>query len=440
MKLSHILLLVSLTVLSRTVFADALLDQARNHIDTGNPQLAWELLAPLNSERAGEVEYDYLLGIAALDTGRNTEAVFALERVLAVQPDHSEARAEIARAYLVLNETHRAKDEFNKVLEDDSVPVSVQAQISGFLTAIEEIETDKKTDWNVNLSLSIGNDDNVNSGPVESQIAVPLLGGAIITLDDTSLPQESTYSQTLARVNMIHHLDDNSAIVAGLGIAHRENHDATQFNNTSLDGNIGYRVSKSKFNHFTTSLQTQQFYLDGEAYRNVSGLLAQWRNRISSHQEVSVYGKYSQIAFETQTIRDADRFVVGAGFSQFFAGKSNPLLYLGLYSGEEKEQASGVTHLGQNFWGVKIGTQTKLSQSSVAFLSLSSEYREYGGADPLFLVVRDDNQLSASAGIRIKKGQHWSFSPEVNWSQNISNIATNENEKLSYAITARYSY
>ena len=40
-------------------------------LDGGNPQAAYNLLSPLQSQRAGDPDYDYLLGVSALDLGKN---------------------------------------------------------------------------------------------------------------------------------------------------------------------------------------------------------------------------------------------------------------------------------------------------------------------------------------------------------------------------------
>src|SRR5258706_205275 len=85
-------------LLQSLAFADEVTDRARRLLQEKNPQAAYQLLQPLESQRAGDPEYDYLLGIAALDSGERERAVFALERVLAVNPNHAQARAEIARA------------------------------------------------------------------------------------------------------------------------------------------------------------------------------------------------------------------------------------------------------------------------------------------------------------------------------------------------------
>ena len=106
------LLAVFLFVSSNALSQDATLDRARGLIQANQGRAAYELLAPLEQQRAGDVEYDYLLGLAAIDAEQFTRAVFALERVLAMRPEHPQARAEIARAYFLMGENKAARQEF----------------------------------------------------------------------------------------------------------------------------------------------------------------------------------------------------------------------------------------------------------------------------------------------------------------------------------------
>lgn len=73
-------------------------------------------MAPQADEQAGEPEFDYLLGITAIDSGHASDAVTALERVLAADPSNNGARMELARAYYVLGADDLAKREFNQLL------------------------------------------------------------------------------------------------------------------------------------------------------------------------------------------------------------------------------------------------------------------------------------------------------------------------------------
>ena len=90
---------------------NTLLNQARAHMADGNPQAAYDLLRSQEASLAGDPGFDYLLGIAAMDSGHLTHSVFALERVLAVEPDNLLARAEIARVHLMLGELRTSQQE-----------------------------------------------------------------------------------------------------------------------------------------------------------------------------------------------------------------------------------------------------------------------------------------------------------------------------------------
>ena len=89
--------------------ADAVTDEAKKLLAAKQAKAAFDLLSPLEPKRAGDPEFDYLLGIAAIDAGAPTRAIFALERVLTAQPGNTLARAEIARAYFAVGETDTAK-------------------------------------------------------------------------------------------------------------------------------------------------------------------------------------------------------------------------------------------------------------------------------------------------------------------------------------------
>ena len=74
------------------------LERARGLLASGNPKQAYAELAPLQDKLLGQPEFDYLLGVSALDSGRVEEAVIAFERVLALFPNHAGAQMDLARA------------------------------------------------------------------------------------------------------------------------------------------------------------------------------------------------------------------------------------------------------------------------------------------------------------------------------------------------------
>jgi outer membrane protein len=171
-RVCRTLLATILLCVSLGAAADAVTDRAKQLLDRHDAEAAYKLLLPLEAQRAGDPEFDYLLGIAALDAGDRERAVFALERVLAVQPDNLRARAEIARAYLAGGEREAAKREFEAV-RARQVPAEVRATIDRFLSAIAAAEHTRVDSY---LELAFGYDTNVTSATPNSTIAIPVQG------------------------------------------------------------------------------------------------------------------------------------------------------------------------------------------------------------------------------------------------------------------------
>ena len=82
-----------------TAATQQLLRDAESRLAQGDSAGAYTLLSPREAELAGNAYFDYLLGVAALDSGRIGDAIFSLQRSLAVEPGFSGARMELARAH-----------------------------------------------------------------------------------------------------------------------------------------------------------------------------------------------------------------------------------------------------------------------------------------------------------------------------------------------------
>lgn len=171
---------------------DATLDRARELIGAKQAKAAYELLAPLETARAGEPEFDYLLGLAAIDAGERTRGIFALERVLAVRPDHVQARAEIARAYFLIGENRAARAEFEAV-KRAAPPDEVVASIDGFLDAIEQRERAAGSGVASYLEATFGFDDNVNAATGTRSFGVAAFPGLAFNLAANASRQRDNF-------------------------------------------------------------------------------------------------------------------------------------------------------------------------------------------------------------------------------------------------------
>lgn len=415
-----------------------LIATATGLIKDGRFKEAYTLLAPYQSEMAGDPDFDYLLGIAALDSGKPNEAIFALERVLAVKPNHLQARAEIARAYLAVGETAASKQEFETV-KGQNPPKEVSATIQKYLDIIETDRTGRKTSIRGYVEAMAGNDSNVNSATGNKQIAVPFFGGAVMNLNAAGVANRDTFGSLGAGFNVRHALSPAWALLGGANISKRNNTTQHAFNTGNADANFGINLNKGDDNYLVV-LQLQGFALDNKRYRDATGMTMQWQRNLNSGSQVSSYFQYSSLTYPEQTFRDANRYVLGGAYATSLGGESAPVIYAGAYAGSEQERQSSVPYLGYTLYGGRIGGEMKINSQFTVLASASLEKRKYGGEDPLFLVKRDDTQADLKAGINYMPAQKWMIGASLAYTNNDSNIIINKYDRTLFSVSVRRDF
>ena len=184
-------------------------------------------------------------------------------------------------------------------------------------------------------------------------------------------------------MSVTHRLSPEWAIVGGALGAGKFNRNANEFDTLTLDGNLGARYSINK-EAFTVGLQLQQFDLDYARFRETTGAIAQWQHLFDEFHQATLFAQYSELRYPTQDIRDANRTIIGAAYSQAFSGQYSPVVFGSLYTGREDEISANVPHLGHVPVGVRLGGEVRISAGLSAFANTSYEYRRYGGPDPFF--------------------------------------------------------
>ncbi|MDP1717024.1 MAG: surface lipoprotein assembly modifier [Burkholderiales bacterium] len=424
--------------LGNALAADPVLENAKRFMAQKNPKAAYELLVPLQSARAGDPEYDFLLGLAALDNGKATEAVFALERVLAVNPKHTQARAEIARAYFVLGERQTAKQEFESV-KKMGVPTGAEPMIQKFLDAIEQLAASERTQVRGYVELTLGHDTNVNSATSGSQVAIPAFGGAIFTLAEAGVKQEDNFGSAGAGISVRHPLSKELALFGGLNLNKKINDTQDRFDTGSWDGNAGISLTRQK-NVFTAAFQANNFYVDNSRFRDAYGVTGQWQHNYDARNQASAYLQYTELHYPGQEVRDARRYVGGMAYAHAYAAKMNPVVFAGIYLGEEREKAANQPQLGHELIGVRLGGQIKYDDKTTVFANGSVESRRYGGQEFFFLTTRDDTQYDLRIGANYVPAKSWTVTPLVSFTHNDSNIPLFTFRRNVFSITVRRSF
>ena len=439
-KLIAIFLMAIFTILfSQNSHAeqDAVLIQAESLIRQADYKKAYQLLEPLEDARAGDMQYDYLLGVAGVESGNVTRGAFALERVLAVEPNHQDARAEMAKKHFLLGEKEAAKQEFNYVLglEPDA---KTKLSIEKLLTAIEKTEGTTTT-FAAYLDLGLGWDSNVSSAPSISSISVPLFGGLTFALGKDAQEKSDNFMNLAAGISFNQPVNEQLAVFGAVNGNNRLNTSETDFDNSTLDFNGGLQLKLDK-NMLSFAVQDNHFDLDGESFRRAYGATAQWLYNIDSNNQAGVYAQYTRLNYAGNDIRNAARSIIGINAAHVFQSDLNPVIFASIYGGKEEARDFSADFFSQDIVGLRAGGQLNFNSQWQAFTSFGAEFRRHDANDPAFLIRRHDDQYDATLGLRYLPAPHWSVRPQLSYFKNDSNIDLNTFDRKVISVNVRKDF
>lgn len=423
---------------------DALVREALAMTDAGQNKQAFDLLEPQESSRAGDPDFDMVIGIAANGSGQYTRAVFALERVLAVQPSNARARAELGRALFAVGDNAGARKALQEAKSSQGVPEAAVRTMDQLLQAIDRSDDAARSTVRSYVEFGLGHDSNANGGPSSPNVAipagVPIIGGLVLTLPTAGVKTPSSFFNLGAGVSGRHVLQDPRwSLIGNLNASIRKlPGDASQFNSDSIGLNAGgsYRHEQMEYS-LALALDTSR--VNGSTARNQSGLVGEWTYRMDNFRQLSSYLQWSKLAYPSpQNVRDAKRTVVGSNYAHTFI--SSLVVFGGGYVGTEREEAAGVPQLGHRLWGIRAGLQQPLSESISWFASFGYESRKFGGPDPIFLVTRDDKQSNLSIGLNWLPAKQWRVTPQLALARTSSNIVLNDFDKRVVSVTAKRDF
>ena len=418
---------------------DPLLDQARLLMQQRQPQQAFDLLAPEETRRANDAAFDYLLGIAALDAGLVTRAIFALERAVELQPDNNLARAELARALLAAGEPASARQEL-VMARRGSMPAEAAAAIDRVLGSLEQEPLKgepKNGPWRGYLETFAGHDSNVNSATAAGQFALPAFGGIIFNLDAANQRRGDVFGGLAAGAGLQLPLAAGWELNASANARGVHNQKAHDVDNRQLDGSLGLAHTTGA-NVFSAAAQANSYDIDSHRYRRASGLSGQWQHSLSAVSQLSVFTQWSRLAYAADASRDADRSVLGLGYARAL-NEGDQLAYASLYRAREKTRQDGVDNYGHHATGARLGAEARIG-GATAFAALQFETRRYGGTEPFFDASRRDHQTDATVGLHFVPAPQWRITPQLSHVRAASNVVLYDYRRTVWQISVRREF
>ncbi len=412
-----------------------LLEQARRLIDSGQSDRAFRLLASNVDDYAGEPGFDYLLGLAALDSGRPGQAVMALERVLINRPDLLQARAELARAYFAVKERENARREFEAVAAQ-RIPDEARRVIGRYLDAIRRIDDAGRGKLTATLELEAGHDSNPNFGSAYDQWV--LADGTAVTPLGISLPRNSSVFAGALALNWAAPIGGGWQWTAGGRASLRRYPSAHTLDQDQIDLSSGLAL-RTGCHQLNMLAQFQHLQLDGAAFRNALGALVQWQCDVDARTQFGAFAQGFELDFPDEQARDARRTMIGLTFARVLEGARRPILLGGLHLGAESSRR-GFDNLSHDFRGARAALSAGIGGNWRAFAALSFDWRDFDGIEPFFGEARSDRQTELRVGAERPLRTGWSVAPALTLTRNRSTLEPNDFRRAQAGVTLRYRF
>ncbi len=426
----------SLLLTLQTVWAqDAMLQSAQSLLASKQAAKAYELLSPQETARAGQPEFDYLLGVAALDSRRITQAIFAFERVLAVQPGNSLARAELARAYMAAGEMDTARSQLRQVQAAPDVPQEARASVQRLLSSLDQGAAKPLRFY---VEAGLGRDSNLSGGPNINGFAVPALGGAVFALAPASQQRGDTAFQLGAGLAYTQALGAATDLNAQLNWRTTQPFKEKTLDTSSIDGSLGvaHTIAATRY---SLSLHLATLSFDGDPYRKTTGLTGQVVHHLTSTSQLMGFVQWAQLDYPTQTLRDARRTVLGGAWGAALSPTTSA--YVGLALGGEKASQAAGAEFGYSLTGLRGGAEHALASNMRLFANVGLEWRQHRAIDSVFLSKRSDRQLDLTLGMHYQLSAssygQWRITPQLNVTQRTSTFNVYDMRRTQLGVMAR---
>ena len=428
---------ISLLFASHACAQDALLDDARGRLNRRDAAGAYALLAAAEATRAGDARFDYLLGVAALDAGHVTRAIFALERVVQQQPDDMLARAELGRAYLAAGDADAAREQWRLVRRAD-LPEGAAAAIDRVIGVVDQVAPLAGPRVSGYLELGAAYDSNVNSATNQGEFAIPAFGGILFQNTPENRQRHDWVANAAGGITAEKALSPSWQLVGAANLRATVDRVVHDMNTVFFDATAGLRHTAGTQSQLV-ALQNNTASVGGSLYRTASGLTGQWQSQLDAASQVSVFAQWSRQVYKGQAERNTDRTLLGVGGARQFDG-AGPLVYGSAYAVQERARASAFDNFGHHGAGLRLGVEQRLGAAVTGFGEWQYERRRYGGTEPFFDTARRDIQNDFSAGLRWTASPRWQWVAQARRAHAASNVVLYDYTRNVFQITAHRSF
>ncbi len=406
-------LLLAAVLPAQAIADPALIEKARQLLNQGNPKQAYMELVGSQDRLAGNIDFDYVFGVASLDAGKLDDAIIAFERVLAVNPNHAGAQMDLARAYFAAGSYDLAEAAFRS-LAAANPPPAAQQTITRYLEAIATRRRQTTAGWLGYTELQIGYDSNITGVPTDFGAAAQQSFGIVgIEATGNSVKRDAGFGNAAAALDYHHPLSRGWALYGGGEAKLRGYVGESKYNSAALEARGGATLNDGP-QQWKLSASYQHFEQDGEAPgeprptndRRTANAGVDWKYALDPKTQVGLGLQVARVRFPTNDVEDFDQLLLAASWLKSFETKGVPLLYASVFASDDRavnKLPDGETEKSKNLAGLRTYAQYSLSPKLNVFNGLG------------FVMRRDKDAFARSTTVEKGKDKFGEFLVGVNW-------------------------
>lgn len=409
-----------------------LVDRAEALLDAGQAEQAYRLLDARLAAFAGNVRFDYILALAAIQAERPEAALIPLRRVIAAEPAFNPARLELGDLLGRFGDPAGARLQYEAILAN--APSAVLRGIveqrldalpsEGLLGSIRAV-----------FETGLGYDSNANGSTSEDSFQGVLL-------DPRLQAVASAFANAGLSLRHQRQHGDRLATFWRASVAHRANTEAS-----FLDQSVGFAQAgiNAGIGRTRVTMTVDGFAgtLDGRAYRRGAGLELGLAFSPWPRWELAGVVRAGMLEYQPLPLRllDVDRLFGGVVVSRSGIGRLQLRVGVAALGGQDRVRQAGSPYSNDRY-GARVFVNVEPTtrwRVAAEVAHLVSDYFAGGG---FFGIDRLDRTTAAALSMqwRARPVRGWSLGPQIVYTRNESNIALFRYERVETAIQARYEF
>lgn len=414
-----------------------LLARAQILISKGRYEQAFQYLEPYEAVAAGDLHYNYLYGVAALDSGHASEAVFAFQRVLVENPGYSAARMELARAYYELGDYEAARREFEALKVQDPPPLARSA-ILNYLSSIRRKSARYRPLLSYYVQTGGGYDSNAN-GATDADIFLNF------RLDERNVAKSSAYFEVGYGAAYSHPLNNWTQALLVIGARHRRQPSAEFVDLDRAQGGAGFRYDDDRWlltSMFVWSYSELEagYGWDGEYNNSDLGVEFNMRRELNDPYWAFIGNlRLARVDYRKSIgIQDVNQALGSLGYEWTEDGGLYRRIGGVLILGMEDAKESGSPY-GRMQYGFRLHGSRKVDNDWWLLANGGLLISDYDGK--FFGENRDDRLFHAVGALdwRPFVDPRWSIQPHLSFYYNDSKISLFEYDRVEAGITLKWA-